>query len=125
MARKTAATTTTTTTTTKQTQTRRLTSLEPKVARQLSSLEEAVVRMHHGVSVRAEAELQSNAVTDELAAELLDREVDAHIATGRAEELPDVPAASSGRASGGGKDSPKKASGNAKSQKLITALKKP
>lgn len=121
MARKTATTTTTTTTskTAAQTagQTRRLQSLEPREARQLSSLEEAVVRMHHGVSVRAEAELQSNAVTDELAAELLDREVDAHIATGRAEELPDVPVS----ALAGQK---KKPAANAKSQKLISALKK-
>lgn len=107
--------TTTTTTTTKQTATeaRRIQSLEPRTGAQLSSLEEAVVRMHHGVSVRAEAVLQSNAVTDELAGQLLDLEVDAHIATGRAEELPDVPAADGA-----------KAKGNAKSQKLVAALQK-
>lgn len=113
MARKTATTTTTTKETT--TEARRLQSLTPKQGRQLSSLEEAVVRMHHGVSVRAEAELASNAVTDELAAELLDREVDAHIATGRAEELPDVPTDAVSK---------KKPVANAKSQKLIAQLKK-
>jgi hypothetical protein len=114
MARKTATTTTTTKQTT--TETRRVKSLTPKQGRQLSSLEEAVVRMHHGVSVRAEAALQSNAVTDELAVELLDREVDAHIATGRAEELPDVP--------GDERKNGKKPVGNQKSQKLIASLKK-
>lgn len=114
MARKTATTTTTTKQTT--TETRRVKSLTPKTGRQLSSLEEAVVRMHHGVSVRAEAELSSNAVTDELATELLDREVDAHIATGRADELPDVPTNT--------KNGNKKPVGNAKSQKLIASLKK-
>ncbi len=113
MARKTATTTTTTKTTA--TEARRIQSLEPRVGRQLSSLEEAVVRMHHGVSVRAEGTLQSNAVTDELATELLDREVDAHIATGRADELPDVPQESTNG---------NKPKGNAKSQKLVAALKK-
>lgn len=114
MARKTA----TTTTTTKQTATeaRRIQSLEARAGRQLSSLEEAVVRMHHGVSVRAEAALQSNAVTDELASQLLDLEVDAHIATGRAEELPDVPSDD--------RNGSKPKMGNAKSQKLVAALKK-
>ncbi len=111
MAKKTA--TTTTTTTTKSTATRRVQSLEPKAGQRLSSLEESVVRMHHGVSVRAEAELATNAVTEELAAELLDREVDAHIATGRAEELPDVPA-----------EAKKKPVANAKAQKMIQKLKK-
>lgn len=115
MARKTATTKTTTTETT--TETRRVQSLAPKAGKQLSSLEEAVVRMHHGVSVRAEAALSSNAVTDELASELLDREVDAHIATGRADDLPDVPA-------GDAKKGNKKPVANAKSQKLIASLKK-
>lgn len=116
MARKTATTTTTSTAKQTTTETRRVQSLTPKAGKQLSSLEEAVVRMHHGVSVRAEAELSSNAVTDELANELLDREVDAHIATGRADDLPDVPADA--------KKNNKKPVGNAKSQKLIASLKK-
>jgi hypothetical protein len=107
--------TTTTTSTTTATQTRRITSTQPKAGRQLSSLEEAVVRMHHGVSVKPEATLASNAVTDELASQLLDREVDAHIATGRAEELPDVPADERGAA--------KKPVGNARSQKMADRLK--
>lgn len=109
-------TTTTTTTTTAKTETRRVTSLEPKAGRQLSSLEEAVVRMHHGVSVKASAALATNAVTDALAGQLLDMEVDAHIATGRAEELPDVPADE--RRAG------KKPVGNARTQKMMSALKK-
>ena len=62
----------TTTTTTGQTakakakakQTRRVTSLEPRAGTHLSSLEEAVVRMHHGVSVKPQALLQTNGVTD-------------------------------------------------------------
>ncbi|MDP2341353.1 MAG: hypothetical protein Q8O67_10365 [Deltaproteobacteria bacterium] len=108
--------TTTTTTKDKATEARRVSSLEPKGGRQLSSLEEAVVRMHHGVSVKAEATLQTNSVTDELASQLLDLEVDAHIATGRADELPDVPA--DDRTNG------KPKAGNAKSQKLVAALKK-
>lgn len=114
MARKTATTTTTTKTTT--TEARRLQSLTPKQGRQLSSLEESVVRMHHGVSIRAEAELATNAVSADLQNELLDREVDAHIATGRAEELPDVPADE--------RTTKKKPVGNQKSQKLIAHLKK-
>ena len=116
MARKTATTTTTTTQTT--TEARRVQSLTPKAGKQLSSLEEAVDRMHHGVSVRAEAELVSNAVTDDLAAELLDREVDAHIATGRADDLPDVPPEAQKAKRN------KKPAANAKSQKLIASLKK-
>ena len=97
-------------------ETRLVQSLEPAAGRQLSSLEEAVVRMHHGVSVKAEATLASNMVTDELATQLLDREVDAHIATGRAEELPDVPADE--------RRADKKPVGNDKTQKMLQALKK-
>jgi predicted TIM-barrel enzyme len=108
-------TTTTTTSTTAKTETRRVTSLEPKAGRQLSSLEEAVVRMHHGVSVKAQAVLATNAVTDALADQLLDMEVDAHIATGRAEELPDVPADE--RRAG------QKPVGNVRTQKILSALK--
>ncbi|HEY1099552.1 MAG TPA: hypothetical protein VGF99_11520 [Myxococcota bacterium] len=107
--------TTTEETTTTATETRRVTSLEPRAGQQLSSLEEAVVRMHHGVSVRAEAELATNAVSDELAAQLLTIEVDAHLATGRAEELPDVPADDRVAT---------KAIGNDKTNKLLAALKK-
>ncbi len=109
-------TTTTTEKTKAQTSTARVTNLVPKQGKSLSSLEEAVVRMHHGVSVKAQAALASNAVTAELAAELLDREVDAHIATGRADELPDVPADE--------RNAGNKPIGNAKTQKLLTALKK-
>jgi hypothetical protein len=97
-------------------ETRRVTSLEPAAGRTLSSLEEAVVRMHHGVSVKAEATLATNMVTDALATQLLDREVDAHIATGRAEELPDVPADE--------RRADKKPIGNAKTKKMLQALKK-
>ena len=106
--------TTTTNTTTTATETRRITSLEARAGQQLSSLEENVVRMHHGVSVRAEAELATNAVTDDLAAQLLNIEVEAHISTGRAEELPDIPADDAAM---------KKAVGNDKTQKLLQALK--
>jgi hypothetical protein len=109
-------TTTTKATTKTATKTARVTTLEPKAGRALSSLEESVVRMHHGVSLKANAALASNAVTEELAAELLGREVDAHIATGRADELPDVPADERGAG--------KRPLGNQKTQKLLTALKK-
>ncbi len=106
--------TTTTSTTTTATETRRVTSLEPRAGQQLSSLEEAVVRMHHGVSVRAEADLATNAVNDDLAAQLLNIEVEAHITTGRAEELPDIPADDR---------TPQKAVGSDKTQKMLQALK--
>jgi hypothetical protein len=112
---RTKTTTTTSTTTTTRTQTRRVTSTQPKAGRQLSSLEEAVVRMHHGVSLKPDAALANSGVTDELASQLLDMEVDAHIATGRAEELPDVPADERGAA--------KKPVGNARSQKMADRLK--
>lgn len=106
---------TTTTSTKTATETRRLKSTEPKAGKQLSSLEENVVRMHHGVSVKADAGLASNAVNEELAGQLLDMEVDAHIATGRSEELPDVPADE--RRAG------LRPIGNEKTQKLLKALK--
>lgn len=111
---KTTTTETTRTATGTATETRRVTNMEPKTGRGLSSLEEAVVRMHHGVSVKAAATLASNGVTEALAGQLLDLEVDAHIATGRSEELPDIPA--DDRAA-------KKPVGNAKTQKMLQALK--
>lgn len=81
---------TATTTTTRET--RRVQSLEPKEGRMLSSLEEAVVRMHHGVSLRPEARLPTNGVTDEVMAQLLEMEVRAFEVTGRIDELDDIPA---------------------------------
>jgi hypothetical protein len=112
---RTKTTTTTTTTMTSKTETRRVTSLQPKPGQQLSSLEEAVVRMHHGVSLKPEAALATNGMSEGLAAQLLDLEVDAHIATGRGEELPDVPAGERRRA--------RKPVGNARSQKVADRLK--
>jgi len=112
---RTKTTTTTSTTTTKKTETRRVTSLQARPGKQLTSLEEAVVRMHHGVSLKPDAALANNGVTEELASQLLDREVDAHIATGRAEELPDVPADERRAA--------RKPVGNARSQKMADRLK--
>jgi hypothetical protein len=83
--------TTTTTTQTLEKQTQRVTSLEAKDGKTLSSLEEAVVRMHHGVSVRADARLPTNGVNDELMADLLQMEVRAFEMTGRIDSLEDVP----------------------------------
>lgn len=109
MARK----TTTTTTTSEKTKTRtarRVTSLEAKAKKQLTSLEEAVVRMHHGVSLKAQAQLASNGGSDELMAQLFEMEVRAFVESGRIEDLPDVPAS--------------KKKGNARTQKVVAALKK-
>jgi len=89
-------TTGTTTGTATSTKTQRVTSLEPRPGKQLTSLEEAVVRMHHGVSVRADATLSTNGVTDELMAKLLDIEVRAHVETGRIDALDDIPSDGAG-----------------------------
>ena len=111
MARTKSITQTTGKTTQRARETRRITSLEAKGGKTLSSLEEAVVRMHHGVSLKPEAALASNGVTDELMSNLLEREVDAHVKTGRAEQLPDVPA----------EDRRQKA--NPRSARIVDALK--
>lgn len=99
---------TTTTTTTRET--RRVQSLEPKEGQMLSSLEEAVVRMHHGVSLRPEARLPTNGVTDEIMAQLLEMEVRAFEMTGRIDELDDIPAEG--------------ASDNARTRRIVDELKK-
>ncbi|MCC7072955.1 MAG: hypothetical protein IT383_16645 [Deltaproteobacteria bacterium] len=113
MARKTTTTTTgqTARTKAKATQTRRVTSLVPKGGAQLSSLEEAVVRMHHGVSVKASTPLATNGATDELMGQLFEMEVRAHVESGRIDELPDVPAG-------------KRKAANARTAKLVDRLKK-
>lgn len=72
-------------------ETRRVQSLEPKEGKRLTSLEEAVVRMHHGVSLRPDARLPTNGVNDEVMAQLLEMEVRAFEATGRIDELDDIP----------------------------------
>jgi hypothetical protein len=102
-----------TATTTKET--RRVTSLEAKDGKALSSLEEAVVRMHHGVSVKKEAQLPTNGVTDELMAQMFEMEVRAHVESGRIDDLPDVPA---------GKKKPAAATQNARTAKVVSELKK-
>ncbi len=73
-------------------ETRRVQSLETKQGQMLTSLEEAVVRMHHGVSLRPEARLPTNGVSDEVMAQLLEMEVRAFEMTGRIDDLDDVPA---------------------------------
>lgn len=128
MARKTTTTTTTARTgtatatspagakaTTRARETRRVTSLEPKGGKVLTSLEEAVVRMHHGVSVKPQAQLPTNGVTDELMAQLFEMEVRAHVESGRIDDLPDVPA---------GKRDGRVRSQNARTAKVVAELKK-
>jgi hypothetical protein len=111
MARKTTTTHTQTSrsTTGKTVATKRIKSLEPKAGKALTSLEEAVVRMHHGVSVKPSAKLPTNAVNDEVMSQLFEIEVRAHVETGRIDELPDVPK--------------KTARTNAKTQKVVDKLK--
>ncbi len=92
----------------------RVTSLEAKPGKALSSLEEAVVRMHHGVSVKNDAILATNGVSDELMAKLLEMEVNAFEKSGRADELDDAPEAAVGRRAGG----------NARTAKIVADLKK-
>ena len=79
------------TTTTQTLETKRVTSLESREGQRLSSLEEAVVRMHHGVSVKPEAQLATNGVNDEVMAQLLEMEVKAFEQTDRLDELDDIP----------------------------------
>ncbi len=117
MARKTTSKgkTATTATTEKVKETRRVTSLEAKSGKVLTSLEEAVVRMHHGVSVKAQAQLPTNGVTDELMAQLFEMEVRAYVESGRIDDLPDVPAGKSRRG-------PR--AQNARTAKVVAELKK-
>jgi hypothetical protein len=69
----------------------RVRTLEPRDGRMLSSLEEAVVRMHHGVGVKATAELATNGITAELLHHLTLLEARAFERSGRVDELPAVP----------------------------------
>jgi hypothetical protein len=102
----------TTTTTTTEARTQRVKSLATKPGAVMSSTEEAVLRMHHGIAVKPEAALASNAVTAKLAVELHDREVDAFIESGMHEHLDDVPAAA------------RKGSSNQRTQSIAERLKK-
>lgn len=102
--------TTTTTTRTLEQETQRVTSLEPKEGQRLTSLEEAVVRMHHGVSVKPEAKLPTNGVSDEVMARLLEMEVRAFEESGRIDDLDDVPAG--------------RLSDNAQTHRIVSELKK-
>ena len=115
MARKTSTKTTEATSTRQKTATRRITSLDVKGGKALTSLEEAVVRMHHGVSVKPHAQLPTNGVTDEVMAQLFEIEVRAHVESGRIDALPDVPAGKSRRGA---------PAGNARTAKLVAQLKK-
>jgi len=84
-------TTTETVTTTTTTTTKRLSSLATKDDAQLTSAEEAVLRMHHGISVNPDAQLATNGVNDDLMAQLREMELKAFEATGRIDDLDDVP----------------------------------
>lgn len=85
-----------TATTTKTRELRRVESLEPREGQMLTSLEESVVRMHHGVSMKPEARLPTNGVSDEIMAQLLEMEVRAFETTGRIDELDDLPEGATG-----------------------------
>lgn len=121
MTKKTGSRSSRTTTTSKQTattttrETKRVTSLEPRKQKVLTSLEEAVVRMHHGVSVKPQAQLPTNGVTDELMGQLFEMEVRAHVESGRIDTLPEVPAS---------KSRAKPAPANARTAKVVAELKK-
>jgi hypothetical protein len=100
---------------------RRVMSLEPR-STVLTSLEEAVVRMHHGVSVKSGAQLPTNGVTDELMGQLFEMEVRAHVESGRIDALPDVPATkASGKGAAARSGSHR---GNARTAKVVAELKK-
>jgi hypothetical protein len=103
--------TTTTTTTTTQVDAQRVKSLTTKAGQSLSSLEESVLRMHHGVSVKPMAALASNGTTAALMTDLHEREVDAFLESGMHEHLPDVPAAA------------RKPSSNPRTQSIAAKLK--
>ena len=119
MTKKTGSRSRTTSTTSKRTattttrETKRVTSLEAKKQKVLTSLEEAVVRMHHGVSVKPAAQLPSNGVTDELMGQLFEMEVRAHVESGRIDTLPEVPATKS-----------RAKPANARTAKVVAELKK-
>ncbi len=112
MARKTQTSTTRTATHTKTVSGQRVQSLEPKRGKQLTSLEEAVVRMHHGVSVKPSAKLPTNGVTDAVMGQLVEIEVKSHLETGRIDDLPDLPTRAL------------IVSKNVKTQKVVDKLKK-
>ncbi|MCP4499841.1 MAG: hypothetical protein GY822_07755 [Deltaproteobacteria bacterium] len=70
---------------------KRLTSLSIRGDEQLSSTEESVLRMHHGISIAADATLATNGISDDLMNQLRDMEIKAFEATGRIDDLDDVP----------------------------------
>lgn len=69
-------------TATAQQQGMRLTSLVAQDGAQLSALEESVLRMHHGISLRPEAALRVHDVTADVMEQIVDIEVKAFVETG-------------------------------------------
>ena len=67
------------------TRTARSAKVQPKTGEALSSTEENLVRMRHGLAVGLDTPLPSNAVTAALKQKLLEIELRAYEATGRAE----------------------------------------
>ena len=73
----------------------RVQSLDPRDGEMLSSLEEAVVRMHHGIGVKTTADLATNGFTAELQRQLQELEARAFEMSGRLDEVPLAPVARS------------------------------
>ena len=73
-------------------QTQRLSEIDTKAGEMLTSLEEATLRMHHGISLKPEGVLATNALSEPLREELLEMELNAFEKTGRIAQLPDLPA---------------------------------
>ena len=69
----------------------RLDHIETKSGEMLTSLEEATLRMHHGISIKPEGVLATNALSEALREELLEMEMRAFVETRRVDELPDLP----------------------------------
>lgn len=102
----------TTTTVSSNTRTRRLTSVSPRSGQTLTSAEENVLRMHHGLTVAQDEPLPTNAVTAALRQQLLEIETRAYTATGRAQQEP------------GGEDEAAPVPSATKS-KIVSRLRKP
>jgi len=74
-----------------ETQTQRLDNIETRPGEMLTSLEDATLRMHHGISIKPEGVLATNALTEALREEMLEMELHAFTETGRIQDLPDLP----------------------------------
>lgn len=102
---------------------RRLTRVEPRPGQTLTSAEENVMRMHHGLDAGLHTPLPTNAINAAIRQQLLEIELRAYQATGRWQDRAEDGAEEAEPAAAPARATARKAAPSAAKEKIVSRLK--